>query len=419
MAVETLTVYFNSICIGTISLSDGKLSFSYLPAYTSDNNNPPLSMSLPLQNEAFGHELTLAYFSGLLPDEPLRSRLAKHLHISPKNTFALLKAIGGECAGSVSFYPPETDSEYQYKILNDHDANDILKTLHKHPLLAGDDGIKLSQAGAQDKLVIAFANNKLAIPLENAPSSHIIKPAIHGLTDTVFNELFCMKLAKSCGLNVANADILWLENTPYYIVERYDRVIVKGQIQRLHQEDFCQALHIPPEIKYENEGGPSLIDCFKLLDIQIKKGKMRTQDKIELFKTVVFNFLIGNGDAHGKNFSILYHQSGMILAPRYDLLSTTIYDKSLKVKMAMKIASKYKFQEVYLRHFLQLAEAIGFKQVFTLSNILEPMLNTIVDKAIVLADKLNDDKHYQSNVYQDIIATIQKHQQRLLKLSQS
>ena len=67
-----------------------------------------------------------------------------------------------------------------------------------------------------------------------------------------------------------------------------------------------------------NEGGPSLIDCFKLLDIQIKKGKMRTQDKIELFKTVVFNFLIGNGDAHGKNFSILYHQNSMILAPRYD-----------------------------------------------------------------------------------------------------
>ena len=279
MAVETLTVYFNNICIGTLSLSDGKLSFNYLPTYTSDNNNPPLSMSLPLQNEAFGHELTFAYFSGLLPDEPLRSRLAKHLHISSKNTFALLKAIGGECAGSVSFYPPEADSEYQYKILNDHDANDILKTLHKHPLLAGDDGIKLSQAGAQDKLVIAFANNQLAIPLENAPSSHIIKPAIHGLTDTVFNELFCMKLAKSCGLNTANADILWLENTPYYIVERYDRMIVQRQIHRLHQEDFCQALHIPPEIKYE-QGASGLI-----IDFGTSKSA-----KIESLPSAVYSF---------------------------------------------------------------------------------------------------------------------------------
>ncbi|MCF6775706.1 type II toxin-antitoxin system HipA family toxin [Thiotrichales bacterium 19X7-9] len=415
---EQLTVFFNEKEIGILTLASGKLSFKYLEDYVKSQDNHPLSLSLPLQNEAFSHEVTSAYFSGLLPDEPLRSRLAKYLHISSKNTFALLKAIGGECAGAISFYPfgknINQNAQYEYRVLNDIEANNLLQTLHRHPLLAGDEGIRLSQAGAQDKLMIAFVENQVAIPIENTPSTHIIKPAIKDLKDTVFNELFCMRLAAACGLDTAKADILWIEKTPYYLVERYDRVSSDNHIIRLHQEDFCQALHIPPEIKYENEGGPSLITCFELLDNQIKSGKLLAKEKIEFFKTIIFNFLIGNGDAHGKNFSLLYQHNSEKLTPRYDLLSTVVYDNPKKAKMAMKIASKYKFQDVQLRHFLKLAESVGFRDKFVLTSVIQPIAKNILDQSISLAEQFNNDEKYKSEIYQDIILIIEKHQKRLM-----
>ena len=139
----------------------------------------------------------------------------------------------------------------------------VLTSLDTRPLLAGEEDVRISGAGAQDKLMIAFVDGKIAVPTGNTPSTHIIKPPIKGLEETVYNEFFCMKLADAVGLRVPKAEILWLEEKPYYLVERYDRKRDEsGIIKRLHQEDFCQAMRISPEIKYESEGGPSLETMF-------------------------------------------------------------------------------------------------------------------------------------------------------------
>ncbi len=407
-----LDVYLKGVFVGKLKSQNAALGFSYTPEYLQSDNPIKLSASLPLSSEEFDHSVVAPYFSGLLPDEDVRRRLAKYLQISEKNTFFLLKEVGGECAGAVSLYEegvtPDSKSTNEYRVLSSSEASDILKSLDKKPFLAGEDDIRLSGAGAQDKLVISFVDGQMAIPKGNTPSTHIIKPAIKGINSSVHNEFFCMKLAKRIGLPVPDVSILWVDNIPYYVIERYDRIFKDGKVIRLHQEDFCQALHISPEIKYESEGGPSLIDCFNLLNQRIQSGSMRGVDKLTLLKGVIFNYLIGNGDAHGKNFSILYYDQAESLAPFYDLLSTIVYKDYQKEKMAMKIGKKYKFENLYLASWEQFAEKIGIKKRLLYKNLLQ-MSDLVFVEAQKLIEELNLQKDTESEIYEKILRAIERH----------
>jgi serine/threonine-protein kinase HipA len=219
---------------------------------------------------------------------------------------------------------------------------------------AGDDGLRLSLAGAQDKLPVVLDADgvRVGLPLNGSPSTHILKPPIAGVDGSVFNEAYCMALASSFKLDVARCQIQTItdgvQQRHYLLVERYDR---KVDGQRLHQEDFCQALGIVSEHKYQNEGGPSLGQAFALLRSATRPSAPHT---LKLLDYVVFNALIGNHDAHGKNFSLLYTPAGAVLTPLYDALCTAVYP-ALTDKMAMKIGSQYKFSAVQARHWKQFA----------------------------------------------------------------
>ena len=273
-------------------------------------------------------------------------------------------------------------------------------------MLAGEEGIRISGAGAQNKLMITFIDKKIAIPIGSAPSTHIIKPEIQGIRESVQNEYFCMKLAQKIGLPIPDVYIHWVKEKPYYLIERYDRRKNKnGTITRLHQEDFCQALHFPPEMKYENEGGPTLKDCFTLLDKRIESGSMAPKNKIILLKGIIFNFLIGNRDAHGKNFSLLYDGKIEQLAPFYDLMSTIVYSNHFKAKMAMQLHRKYKFQEISLHQWEEFGKTIGFRSDFMKSHIME-LSNNIRAASQILYEKLSKDLKTQSPIYEEIIQGI-------------
>ncbi len=405
-----LNVFLNADLIGRLSSRQAELSFKYDTDYLKKDDAIKLSASFPLQEEAFEHRETAAFFSGLLPDELVRRRLARYLGISEKNTFALLKEIGGECAGAVSVYEdgksPDTQEEYRYRVLEDMEAHKVLSAIDKRPMMVGEDDIRISGAGAQDKLIIALVDDKIAIPMGNTPSTHIIKPAIKDLDHSVFNEFFCLKLAKALKLPAPEVHVRWLEGDPYYLIERYDRrKNADGKIVRLHQEDFCQALNIPPENKYEDEGGPTLKRCFELLDERIERGNMAGINRLIFLRGVIFNFLVGNGDAHGKNFSLLYDGEAESLAPFYDIMNTIVYHNAFKAKMAMKIAGKYKFRDIAARHFDVLAEVIGFKPEFV-RNELNNMSEKIVEVATKLKDELNNDSKTASPIYDEIIAAM-------------
>lgn len=367
----TLDVYLHADLVGHLVQDDhGQTLFQYSPVWLTNSNAIPLSLSLPLQKEQFGEKQCKPFFAGVLPDSAKRSLIARNLGISANNDFAMLKEIGGECAGAITFVNAGEKLEEHandYKLLSATALEKILVELPKRPLMAGEDGVRLSLAGAQDKIAVYKKDNDLFLPLNNAPSSHILKPDIEAYKGIVFNEAFCMKLAAHVGLPVAPVTTAAAGTLDYLLIERYDRTPIqvdsKVSLDRIHQEDFCQALGVLSDRKYQAEGGPSIKDCFDLLR---KVSSVPALDLSTLLDAVIFNFLIGNHDAHGKNFSLLYRKPDAVaspgkirLAPLYDLICTTVYP-NLSKKMAMKIGGTYEITKVDPRQFEKLAEQIGF-----------------------------------------------------------
>ncbi|HEY4088635.1 MAG TPA: type II toxin-antitoxin system HipA family toxin [Bryobacteraceae bacterium] len=357
-----LDVYLHTALTGHLRQNDGgDMSFQYARSWLSNPGAVPLSHSLPLRAEPFRRKECRGFFGGILPEQTQREMIARNLGISARNDYAMLEKIGGECAGAVTFLPqgePMPEQQYGYRELSDDELAAILKELPTRPLLAGEKGIRLSLAGAQDKLAVCVQGNTISLPLGGAPSTHILKPNVERFDGVVFNEAFCMRLAAAIGLPTASVEIRKTKGVDFLLVERYDRhrTSVDGEVQRLHQEDFCQALNIVSEHKYQQEGGPSLKQCFSLLrDI----SSAPVLDLDHLLVAVLFNYLVGNNDAHGKNFSLLYQGSGenrqIRLSPLYDVVSTTYYPE-LNANMAMRIGDEYSSAKVSLTDFEKMAE---------------------------------------------------------------
>jgi serine/threonine-protein kinase HipA len=366
---RTLDVYLHSELVGHLIQDDsGQMMFDYVESWLTKSGATPLSQSLPLRKERFTRNECRGYFAGILPEESKREIIARNLGISARNDYAMLEQIGGECAGAVTFMPageglPERN--YSYRTLSSEALAAILKELPKRPLLAGEEGIRLSLAGAQDKVAVRMEGDEISIPLRGAPSTHILKPAVERFEGVVFNEALCMKLAAAAGLPAAAVETRTVDGMEYLLVERYDRThrqVAGGEpvLERLHQEDFCQAQGIVPETKYQKEGGPSLKQCFELLR---EVSSTPVIDLMRLLDAVIYNYLVGNNDAHGKNFSLLYHGVGTAnqevrLAPLYDIVSTVYYPE-LSRDMAMKIGGEYSSEKVMRKNFEQLAEEAG------------------------------------------------------------
>ncbi len=202
---------------------------------------------------------------------------------------------------------------------------------------------RLSLAGAQDKLpVVVDDSGRIGLTRGQTPSTHIIKTPIERLNHTVVNEAFRPMVGRQLGADVVDASAERVAGQEFLLVKRYDRRESDDGIVRLHQEEFCQALGVPTARKYQAEGGPSLADCFALVR---RATAVPAREVIKLLDDVVLNFLLGNHDAHGKNFSLLYPpESGQaVLAPAYDVLSTFAYRRThnLTRKMAISIGGEY------------------------------------------------------------------------------
>ncbi len=393
---KTLDVYLHDDLVGRLIQDDhGDLAFRYAHNWLENAAAIPLSQSLPLEKRTFSRKQCRGFFAGVLPEQSIREIIARNLGISANNDFKMLEQIGGECAGAVTFMPagkPLPKEEHDYRKLSDEELSGILEELPRRPLLAGDKDIRLSLAGAQEKIPVHVYEGLISLPLNGAPSTHILKPASERFEGLVFNEAFCMKLAAMVGLPVAKTEIGSIGALEYLLVERYDRKTVLGPrawpyTERLHQEDFCQALGVVPELKYQNEGGPSLKQCFDLLR---EASDVPAVDILALLNVVIFNFLIGNHDAHSKNFSLLYSGEtavgrGTRLAPFYDPISTVYYPE-LTTKMAMKIGGEYMSRNILPGHFDRLAEEAGLGKPFVRQRV-PSLARAILDHL----DKVNID----------------------------
>jgi len=357
-----LLVRIDDTVVGRLWLDEKKRFCFQYDSQWLERSKIPLSLSLPLRPDPFFDDESHPFFANLLPEEKIRAVIARNLGISLNNDYGLLERIGGDCAGAVSLYPENGEPKRElgrYRLLSPDELAAIIRELPQRPLLAGEKGLRLSLAGAQKKLPVFFDDEHFYLGYGALPSNYIIKPAIEDLDSTVENEAFCMALAHEVGLEVPRSFIHQHEDTRVFVVKRYDRVTKADETKRLHQEDFCQALGIPPEFKYETEGGPSLAACFNLVrQRSIRSGK----DVLSLLNWVIFNYLIGNSDAHGKNISLLLLPEGPMLAPFYDLLSTRIYAHyGLAEGLAMKIGGENDPGAIQKKHWELFAEEVGIK----------------------------------------------------------
>lgn len=351
-----LDVFLNGVLTGRLHSDDNdRFAFCYAPEYLRQNG-AALSCSLPLRVGEFSYHEARPFFVGVLPEETSRDIVADRLNVSRSNDIKLANAIGGDCAGAVSLLPAgQTPLPEGQKVvwLTPDEFAAVLRKLSERSLLAPGDHVRLSLAGAMCKLTVCHDGERFGIPDENTPSTHIIKPGRVDLADLVHNECFCARLAEKAGLAVARTSVLEHEAGNFLLVERYDR----RDGHRIHQEDFCQALGYVPTDKYQSSGGPGFKECYGLLRRHVTSPAGAVN---MLTRAVIFNLLIGNNDAHAKNFSLLRHADGTItLAPLYDLVSMEIYDCFCNGDMAMKFGGTYDFKWVNREHVEKMAKDIG------------------------------------------------------------
>jgi len=397
--VNELIVHLAGVPAGRLILKDnGNLQFRY----DADYAGPPLSWALPVQLEAHPHAVCRAVFGGLLPEGIGREAIARGLGLSPGNDYALLEGLGGDCAGAITLLPPGF-KQNAISMTHEIDADDldrIVDELPQRPLAANPRaGTRLSLAGAQPKVPVIIEDGQMALPLSaGAPTTHIVKPEPDAFPGLVDNEAFCMELARRVGLTTASASKHRTRSgTPYLLVERYDRDLTSDPIRRLHQEDFCQALGHPSDRKYEVEGGPSVSQSISLLR---EASAAPARDIPRLWQALVFNWLIGNCDAHGKNFSLLYDSGSPTLAPLYDLVSTTAYSE-LTRRLAMGIDGARNIDEISDAAWNSLAGEVGVRASF--AQTIEAELNALV---LEEADALRRTDEHENEVANGIALEI-------------
>ena len=362
---KMLTVQWGKETVGFLTPHrKGRVKFSYAPEWI-EKYNQPVSLSLPCTQEHFDAQKSTSFFDNLLPEENMYKELCREGRIDEADIYNFLRLFGQECAGALTIFPerkPEAPNAHDYRDI----TNELEALLERHQGMPQNSLIvetkaRLSIAGAQNKLPIHMENGRFFVPEDGsyAPTTAILKPMAVRFPDLHRNELFCMELARKAGLQTPDAEILHIGNQQAYVVMRYDRQQSESGVMRIHQEDFCQALGISRVLKYQENGGPDFAACGKiLLHPLISRNNEAREDFI---KCAIFNYVIGNCDAHGKNFSLLYQWGqGVYLAPFYDLVSTMAYP-GLDQKFAMSIGKTFRFDRIAEHSWKQFAMDVNIR----------------------------------------------------------
>ena len=350
-------MFHGSRLIGNLRVGAEGPGFAYEPDRLGSPGAFALSVRMPLGTGDFAPEVVQPWLANLLPEGRALPVAGRLLGTALDDVVGLLSRMGRDTAGAVSFGAPRSAGDVAYAPVPDAAALErIIEELPARPFLVGEDGVSMSLAGAQDKLPVAQTEGQLAVPVNGAPSTHILKPDIRRLDGSVQNEALCMVLA---GMVLGNATEVTTGRAgarSYLLVTRYDREAGDGGYRRLHQEDFCQALGRPPGAKYQHNqagvAGPSLADFFAMA-----RRHVPVADLMRLRDAVIFNVLLTNVDSHAKNYSLLL-SSSVAFAPLYDLLCGEAWDKVTR-NMAQDVGGKRRGAHILQRHWRRMAASCG------------------------------------------------------------
>jgi serine/threonine-protein kinase HipA len=372
-----LNVFLNGRLVGVLRReSTGAIDFLYHQAWLTWESAFPISLSLPLREDRYIGAPVINVFDNLLPDsDVIRRRVAERVGAGGTDAYSLLAALGHDCVGALQFLPDGTDpgpaGKIEGKPVSETEVANIIQNLAAAPLGMGEDeDFRISIAGAQEKTALLRRGGKWYKPAGSTATTHILKPQIGrlpngiDLSNSVENEFLCLKLLSALGVSVASAEIVDFGGRRTLIVERFDRLWTgDGRLLRLPQEDFCQALSIPPTRKYQSEGGPGIKDILQLL----KASDAANADLATFMRANIVFWLLGATDGHAKNFSIfLGSDGGFRMTPLYDVLSAQpsldakqIQRKQFKLAMSVGKSRHYAMDEILPRHFIQTAEIAG------------------------------------------------------------
>ena len=386
-----LFAFINSKPVGVLIDRNGVWSFQYDEKWIDDKGYP-LAPSLPLIKEEIIDDSNVRpvqnFFDNLLPEEAARQLMAKDAKVDVTDRFALLTHYGAESAGAITLLSvataPEPQNEFQE--LTDEVLSARIKNLPASSLTQ-DAPKRMSLAGAQHKLAVCYdpLTQELTEPVGDTPSSFILKPNHtdpENYPHSVVNEWFIMELAKHTGLEVPDVHYLKVPE-PVYLIKRFDRMKTSTTPLRVHTIDACQLLQIAPESKYW--------DCTleRLIEIS-EKCNAPALTRRTIFKWLVFNFLVGNNDAHLKNLSFFVYAEGFELSPFYDLLSASCYANAPGQWLKSDMVTALNGKKIYGKVTLEDLEKVGGqlrvgtpqsikKQILDLSNKVVKTANSLYE----------------------------------------
>ncbi len=350
MARQELVVLDGSRVVGILARTAGEITFRYDPAWPLRDQATPLSVSLPLTVQLHADDVVTPWLWGLLPDNArVLSRWGRTFHTTTKHPLGLLAAVGRDLPGRFTIAPAEQAHDAVpsgVEWLTDSDVAGLLQEVRADQtawLGSQGSGGRWSLAGAQAKIALFSDGRRWGRPYGRSATTHILKPAIGGLDDHDLNEHLCLQAARGVGVVAVASRLVTVGAERAISVERYDRIIGPDQsIQRVHQEDLCQALTVHPEAKYENEGGPSVSMVGSLLDRHVR-GAAALPTRMRFAEALALNWLLAGSDAHAKNYSLLLSGTQVRLAPLYDVASALPYRDfhAPKFTMAMKLGGTY------------------------------------------------------------------------------
>ncbi|MFD1380276.1 type II toxin-antitoxin system HipA family toxin [Fodinicurvata halophila] len=380
-AYAPLRVYLNNRRVGTLNrATSGAISFTYHDDWLAWDHALPVSLSLPLRETPYRGEPVTAVFENLLPDsDSLRRRVAEKVGARGIDAYSLLSVIGHGCVGALQFIAGDNDlvdntAALYGEAVDEETIEKLLTGLAQAPLgLSRDNAFRISVAGAKEKTALLHHEGRWIKPHGTTPTTHILKSRIGqlpggiNLSDSVENEFYGLKLAEAFGLPVNTATIETFGETRALVITRFDRRWTgDGRLLRLPQEDCCQALSVPPTLKYQNEGGPGVGDVLNLF----KGSDTPIEDQETVLKAQIIFWLIGATDGHAKNFSLFLGPGGSYrMTPLYDILTAQPAVSARQIarkqmKMAMSVGDKrhYRFDEIHGRHFVQTAMRAGLSR---------------------------------------------------------
>jgi len=371
--LDTLNVWNDRRLVGRLWRHPvGFIGFAYDPLWVNEGGFQ-ISRRLPLKLEPFPPEDSIAhrFFANLLPEGAVREHIVRDLKIA-NTDFDLLRAIGGECAGALSLLPVDEvpSGERSYRQLSSDALSDLVKSRGiVYSAFPPRERPRLSLAGAQDKCAVLVREEQFFLPQKEAPSSHILKFELESYRHVPAYETFTTMLAGEIGLPVVEIELIEIAGKFCTLTKRYDRYTdERAEIQRLHQEDFCQALGYSHDRKYQDSGGPSFADCF----VALREASMEPViDSQNLLRWQIFNVLAGNSDGHAKNLSLLHPESGVTrLGPFYDLVCTRAIDR-IDHQLALDVGGERDPGKIHEAQWDRLAAQCDIRKQFLRGLIVE------------------------------------------------